>query len=85
MKAKTAKRKIDKIANQAVADGDGFIGIYFSHEEEKAKHFIGTNVGMDKKDAELVVRNLISMFDLDVEELSNYFQIVGKDFLPRQR
>ena len=66
-----AKKKLDKIANIASKDKDGFFGMYFDRSSGK---FTGMNVGMTQKDAVALIDQVIETFELDKAVMADYIR-----------
>lgn len=62
----TAQKEITEYANAAQADGDRYLFVHFSREEDR----FGAFQNIDSTDAKLVIKGLAKHFGIDLEVMA---------------
>jgi hypothetical protein len=79
MNHKFAAKSMRYLADKAVKDGDGYMGMYF---DRKNKKFAGVNVGMNENDALQVIDQIMAIFKLDAAAVAEHLKPTPAIILP---
>lgn len=75
MKTEKAKKLLNQIVSNADRDKDKFMYFYASVEDGD---YIGGNQNMDMGDALIVIRQMITVFDIGEEDVVDMFKLSKK-------